>query len=128
VTSPAAAQSPRDGEPNPLIALFRQCVVRVDDEAESFRGTGFFVTPGLVLTCAHVVHGVGGLQVRWQDRSASATVVRAVPPLESVSYPADYPLPDLAVLEVEGATEWGHACAGLATEPPVAARRRTRCT
>jgi S1-C subfamily serine protease len=118
VTRPAVALGLPDREPNPLIALFRQCVVRVGDEAGSFRGTGFFVAPGLVLTCAHVVHGAAGLRVRWRDRTVAVGVVRAEPPLESVPDPADYPLPDLAVLEVEGAQAWGHPCAGMTTEPP----------
>jgi trypsin-like peptidase len=119
VTSPAAAPGLPDREPNPLIALFRQCVVRVDDEAGSFCGTGFFVAPGVVLTCAHVVHGTDGTRVRWRSGCASAALVRAEPPLESVMDPARYPLPDLAVLQVKGGTNWGHPCAGLAAEPPV---------
>jgi len=118
VTSPVAAPGLPDREPNPLIALFRQCVVRVDDEAGSFRGTGFFVAPGMVVTCAHVVHGAAGLRVRWRDRAVPAGAVRAEPPLDSVPDPADYPLPDLAVLEVENGTKWGHPCVGLTTEPP----------
>lgn len=119
MTSPATALGLPDREPNPLIALFRRCVVRVNDEAGSFRGTGFFVAPGVVLTCAHVVHGAGGLRVRWRDRAVPAYVVRAEPPLDSVPDAADYPLPDLAVLKAEGAQVWGHPCAGLTAEPPV---------
>jgi hypothetical protein len=117
VTRPAATRSFPD-QPNPLIALFRQCVVRVDDEAGMFLGTGFFVVPGLVLTCAHVVHGAALVQVRWQDRVASATTVLAEPPLESVSDPADYPLPDLAAVRLDSAKGWDHPCACLATGPP----------
>jgi hypothetical protein len=48
-----------DGEPNPLITLFRQCVVCILDEAGRFRGSGFFVAQGRVATCGHVVHGGG---------------------------------------------------------------------
>ena len=57
-----------DGEPNPLIALFRRCVVCITDEAGRFRGSGFFVAPGRVVTCGHVVHGAAALRVRWQDQ------------------------------------------------------------
>src|SRR5262249_30633362 len=39
--------------------------------------------------------------------------------LEAVADPADYPLPDLAVLAVEGAGDWAHPCAALAAGPPV---------
>ena len=59
---------PPEEEPNPLIALFRQCVVCIIDEAGRFRGSGFFVAPGRVLTCGHVVHGALALRVRWQDQ------------------------------------------------------------
>jgi tetratricopeptide (TPR) repeat protein/S1-C subfamily serine protease len=110
-----------DADPNPLIALFRQCVVCITDEAGEFHGSGFFVAPGWVLTCGHVVHGVPGLQVKWQDRVAPVTVAGAMPPLESVTDPGSYPLPDLAVLDVPGAAEWMHPCAGLAVEQPVLA-------
>src|SRR6185437_16708006 len=92
-----------EGEPNPLIALFRQCVVCITDEAGRFRGSGFFVAPGRVLTCGHVIYGGVALQVQWQDRVGPVEEVAAVPPLESVADPASYPLPDLAVLGVEGA-------------------------
>src|ERR1022692_1110299 len=86
------------GEPNPLISLFRRCVVRIDDGEGGFRGTGFFVAPGRVVTCAHVVHGAAALRVRWRDEDgAPAVVADAVPPLETVTDPAAYPLPDLAV-------------------------------
>jgi hypothetical protein len=119
MTSLTSDQTPHDSEPNPLIALLRQCVVRVDDKAGAFRGTGFFVAPGVVLTCAHVIHSAAGLQVLWQGRAVSATVVGADPPLVSVSNPADYPLPDLAVLGLKSATSWDHPCVGLLAEPPV---------
>ena len=119
MSSREAAQSRLDAEQNPLFALLRRCVVRIDDGTGSFRGTGFFVAPGLVLTCAHVVHGADGPQVRWQDNAALAKVVDAAPQLGSVSTPADYPLPDLAVLEVERTREWHHPCVALANESPV---------
>ena len=108
------------GEPNPLIALFRQCVVRIDDGEGGFRGTGFFVAPGLVATCGHVVHGAGRPRVWWQGREAPASVADAVPPLESVHDARSYPLPDLAVLEVgaDGAG-WDHPCVLLASGPLV---------
>ena len=107
-------------EPNPLIVLFRQCVVRITDDAREFRGTGFFVAPGRVLTCAHVVYGALGLRVVWQDRAASAAVAAAEPPLASVSDPKSYPLPDLAVLVIEGdAVGWDHPCTYLTADRPV---------
>lgn len=108
-------------EPNPLITLFRQCAVRISDGGGKFRGTGFFVAPGQVATCAHVVHGAAELQVWWHDRPAvPAVVAGAMPPLASVPDPASYPLPDLAVLDLErGAGGWEHPCAGLMAGQPV---------
>ena len=108
------------GEPNPLIALFRRCVVRIDDGEGGFRGTGFFVAPGQAVTCGHVVHGAAQLRVCWQGQEAPASVAGAAPPLESVKDPRSYPLPDLAVLEVGGdAAGWDHPCVLLASGPLV---------
>jgi len=50
----------------PLAALLSRCVVRVDCDGD-FRGSGFFVTPTEVLTCAHVVHGAGAISVTWLE-------------------------------------------------------------
>jgi hypothetical protein len=109
-----------EGEPNPLIALFRRSVVRIDDGEGGFRGTGFFVAPGRVVTCGHVVHGAVRLRACWQGEEAPVNVVGAAPPLESVDDPAGYPLPDLAVLEVSGdAVGWDHPCVLLASGPLV---------
>ena len=106
------------GEPNPLIDLFRRCVVRIDDGEGGFRGTGFFVAPGQVVTCGHVVHGAAQLRVSWQGREALASVADAAPPLQSVDDPRRYPLPDLAVLQVGGdGAGWDHPCVGLVSGP-----------
>ena len=113
---------PPEEEPNPLIALFRQCVVCIIDEAGRFRGSGFFVAPGRVLTCGHVVHGAVALRVRWQDHVVAVSEVAAMPPLGSVVDPADYPLPDLAVLGLEEVAGWGHPCAALTLGQPVLGR------
>ena len=49
-------------------------------------GTGFFVAPGLILTCAHVVKEVGGkpIQICWQshDEFAVAAIERSCPELD----------------------------------------------
>lgn len=118
MSSISAAAHPPDEGPNPLISLFRQCVVRIDGEAEHFRGTGCLVAPGVVLTCAHVVHGLPSLHVTWGDHIALAKVLASIPSLQSVSGREVYPLPDLAVLEVDGALEWAHPCIRLATRSP----------
>ena len=113
-----------DQDPNPLISLFRRCVVCITDEQGRFRGSGFFAAPGRVVTCGHVVHGAATLRLQWQDQTARVSGVAAVPPLESVANPRNYPLPDLAVLNVDDAAGWGHPCAALTAEQPVLAASR----
>ena len=108
-----------DTDPNPLISLFRQCVVRISDGAGTLLGTGFFVAPGQVITCAHVVHGAAAIQVSWQGQLASAAVTGAVPPLDTVADPGAYPLPDLALLSLRNETQdWNHPCVRLMTGHP----------
>ena len=112
----------RAGEPNPLMELFRQCVVCISDASGGFRGTGFFVAPGRVLTCAHVIPGAQRLEVLWRDRSMPTAAVSAMPPLSAVAESATYPLPDLAVLDLGGdAHGWDHPCVRLAADRPVLA-------
>lgn len=103
-----------EADPNPLITLLRQCIVQIQDGGGRLRGTGFFVAPGRVVTCAHVVHGASAIQVMWQGQEVSAAVAGAVPSLDTVASPAAYPLPDLALLDVgEAAQEWDHPCVRL---------------
>ncbi|NER92561.1 MAG: tetratricopeptide repeat protein [Symploca sp. SIO1B1] len=47
--------------------LFRDCIVRL--RTPSDRGTGFFVAPGLLLTCYHVIRDTepGEIEVNWHD-------------------------------------------------------------
>ena len=107
-----------DADPNPLISLFRQCVVRISDGSGMLRGTGFFAAPGQAITCAHVVHGVPAIQVSWQGQLASAAVTGAVPPLNTVADPGAYPLPDLALLSIgDKAQEWDHPVRPLDDRP-----------
>lgn len=96
-----------------LIDLFRDCTVRVIQETAS--GTGFFVAPGLVLTCAHLVDDGGPETIRllWKDREFRVKAVRRPgvreAPGEAVSSEggvAEEP-PDLALLEIE---ETSHSC------------------
>jgi Trypsin-like peptidase domain len=77
-------------------ALLNSSVVRVLTEK---RGTGFFVAPGRVLTCAHVVEKAEDpseptsepIRVEWHGQVSVARVLRFCPK----------PDPDLALLEVE---------------------------
>ena len=65
-----------------LYNLFRDCIVRL--QTPSDRGTGFFVAPGMILTCHHVVGEteVGEIEVRWQDSSYITLKVEAIEQLD----------------------------------------------
>jgi hypothetical protein len=94
--------------------LLRSCVVRVTGGPAP--GAGFFIAPGRVVTCVHVVENAGSLTVRWErdgQRSADFAVSdvrrladggRPIPALAS-----DYP--DIAVLTVAGIS--GHSCVAI---------------
>src|SRR5205814_2153524 len=64
-----------------LYELLADCTVRILSNSAS--GTGFFVAPGLILTCAHVIANAqqGGMQklpvkVFWKGQEYSAQVSR----------------------------------------------------
>jgi hypothetical protein len=59
---------------HPIIDLMHACVVKLVAPAPGSIGSGFFVAPGLILTCAHVVgnrktkkHCNGDIQVKWKE-------------------------------------------------------------
>lgn len=83
-----------------LISLLERCTVRLSTPSTS--GTGFFVAPGLILTCAHVIEDSQGNQtsvtVGWGDQTYYAKILRVLP-----SYP------DLALLKLEN-TPSAHPC------------------
>src|SRR5713101_1040919 len=76
-----------------LYDLLRVCTVRIAVPKVS-QGTGFFVAPGIVLTCAHVIEaaqkGNTPIEVSWNGQTAQAHIQE----LRNVSYP------DLALLQV----------------------------
>jgi hypothetical protein len=87
------------GSQNELNELLRACVVRVDVD-DAFSGTGFFVAPGRVLTCAHVtVSGttpVDQVVVEWRGNRARAEVLGRRPELEAGRpETAFWPYPDV---------------------------------
>jgi tetratricopeptide (TPR) repeat protein len=83
-----------------LANLLNQCTVRLD--VDNVRGTGCFVSSGLILTCAHVVSSAksGKVQVSWQGKQYSAAISRS---LESL---------DVALLTLEGSVP-DHPCVYL---------------
>ena len=89
-----------------LLALFRHCTVRVSDPANrDEHGTGFFVAPSLLLTCAHVIKSVQGrlasVTIEWNERSYTASIEQCL----------DESYPDLALLKV--ASIDNHPCVYL---------------
>ena len=86
-------------------------------------GTGFFVTPGRVLTCVHVIGDApaAALTIRWErdGRKAVSFPVTGVLILASRGRPIpalDRDYPDIAVLEVSGVGD--HGCVLLDPQRP----------
>jgi tetratricopeptide (TPR) repeat protein len=100
--------------------LLRGCTVRVI--GGPMPGAGFFVAPGRVLTCVHVIGDSAALVVRWErDRQPvlEAPVCRRVAVLAGAIRPIpalDRGYPDIAVLEVDGLD--GHPCVSIDLEWP----------
>ncbi|WP_329130039.1 FxSxx-COOH system tetratricopeptide repeat protein [Streptomyces sp. NBC_01476] len=68
------------------------------DGAADLLGSGFFVAPGKVLTCAHVVAGHRRVTVRSSAGDDRGDVVLAVP--REAAEEGPWPLPDLALIDV----------------------------
>ncbi len=66
-----------------LERLLQRCTVKLSIPGKMGWGTGFFVAPGLILTCHHVVKdaGNGTVQVCWQNQEdfAEAVIERSLP-------------------------------------------------
>lgn len=92
-----------------LYTLLERCTVRIVDMGGQDQGTGFFVAPGLVLTCAHVVSTAAGqqaaAQVFWQEEPEGAFL--------STQARVRFfrPEADLALLSVQ--ENWTHPCVWL---------------
>jgi hypothetical protein len=101
-----------------LNRLLADCTVAISAHGES--GTGFFVGPGLVLTCAHVVKKawLSGDRptLRWRDAHETGNFV-AVLPEPTAGRQNPYPYPDLALLRVPFRD---HPCVHLSADQPIA--------
>src|SRR5262249_38235048 len=78
----------------------RSCLVQVLVGGRH-AGTGFFVAPGKLLTCAHVVMGEGKASILWEGQTCPARILRRLPDRMQVRRIDPYPHPDLALLAVE---------------------------
>ena len=109
-----------------LRQLLRDCLVQIDSGDGRPAGSGFFVAPGYVLTCSHVVMREAPSPVtgQWHDVPWSGTVVYASPYPLSAEDGEDgsdegatiWPEPDLAVIRLEG--DIAHPCARLGAREP----------
>ncbi|MGW3286446.1 VMAP-C domain-containing protein [Streptomyces sp. NPDC001002] len=95
------------------------------DEPGSFLGSGFFVAPNWVLTCAHVAcDGEGGevavVHETAPGRSTSTVLGQVVATLpsraEQAAVPGRWPAPDLALVQLSEPVD--HECAYVTERPP----------
>ncbi|MFJ3777674.1 trypsin-like peptidase domain-containing protein [Streptomyces sp. NPDC090075] len=98
-----------------LQTLLESCRVFVEGATD---GTGFFVAPGFVVSCAHVAGFEAGLptRVRWNGQDYEAVVVAAsadTPDRGSLLYT----FPDLAIVELLDPPD-GHPCVWLDMSRP----------
>jgi tetratricopeptide (TPR) repeat protein len=100
--------------------LLRGCTVRI--LGGPMPGAGFFVAPGTVATCVHVIGDSTSLVARWERDGADATELAVTgPPLILASrgrpIPAlDRDYPDIAILHVEAPD--GHPCVRMDPQRP----------
>lgn len=102
-----------------LDRLLRACTVRVDAADGQTLGTGFFVTPGTVLTCAHVVGDRSNVTVLWELGGRRCETARVIKVLADRGVPIPdlrWNYPDLAVIEVDGFDD--HPCVAIETGWP----------
>jgi hypothetical protein len=85
-------------------------------------GSGFFVAPGWVLSCAHVVANRADLRVVWHGREFTPASVTCEP--KAHNGPGSWPFPDAAVLHLEElAQDDTQTCVPVAAHPPPAGSR-----
>ncbi len=95
----------------------RRVVVRVDSDEGQAKGTGFFVAPGWVLSCAHVVKNAQRVAVVPAPGTAPVPAI-----VEARSAPREgrsvfWPFPDLALIRLDA--ELDHPYVLLDTRLPV---------
>ncbi|MEU2425264.1 trypsin-like peptidase domain-containing protein [Streptomyces sp. NPDC007851] len=96
---------------------------RSREESGKFLGSGFFIAPHWVLTCAHVVEGGGGGEVTVICRPARPGAPHAVPGEVAAtlpehvhrSVPGDRPVPDLALVRLREPVD--HECLYVSERP-----------
>lgn len=98
-----------------LLELLRQCTVKLI--VTNGHGTGFFVAPDTILTCAHVVianwRDNKAVEVDWNGQSFSASILYYLPELDTG---LTVQSPDLALLKVDDKNIIDHPCVYLHPE------------
>jgi hypothetical protein len=104
-----------NGGSGQLRPLLSRCLVQIDGPEQT--GSGFFVAPGRIITCAHVVGEPAGQRVHgsWGDLRWHGTV-EYVSPAGAGAVDDPWPLPDLAVIRL--AAPPPHPCVRLASRGP----------
>lgn len=93
------------------------------DDAGTFLGSGFFIAPNWVLTCAHVVHGGEGGEVAVVHHSGpeqlssvvTGKVVATLPDQAGPAAAGSWPAPDLALVRLREPV--GHDCVYVSERP-----------
>lgn len=96
--------------PEKLEHLIWDCTVEIGLAGSSeLAGCGFWISPGKVLTCAHVIQPDKAYSLRWDNLQLPAASISRYP---EEGNPGEYPFPDLALIEILGAPP-PHPCARL---------------
>ncbi|MEU3519026.1 trypsin-like peptidase domain-containing protein [Streptomyces sp. NPDC006654] len=105
------------------VRIHRTGVGYAPEESGAFLGSGFFVAPNWVLTCAHVIHGGEGGEVTVIYQTGPYEEPRAVPGKVAATLPeqvegpvqGSWPAPDLALVRLREPVD--HACVYLSERP-----------
>lgn len=104
---------------NGIVHLVRAATVVVTGEKAGRRvpvGSGFFVAPGWVLSCAHVVAGTTNPGVLWRGHALVPNRVQLQPAEHGPD--TQYAFPDAALLQVDIPDGEPELCVPITTDPP----------